>query len=301
MESKTAGGDRTELEFGRPEDVSVGIVGGAGEMGALFRRFFEEAGYTVRISDRDTPLDNRELVKSSSIVLFAVPLHLTVDVIRELVPLVREDQLLLDLTSLKAAPVEAMLQSRASVVGLHPMFGGGVKSFAGQTLAACPVRIEDKAWRELRALFESSGMRVKECTPEQHDRMMSIIQVLFHMTTMMMGRVLRELDVDIFETLEYTSPSYRLEMDILGRIFAQNPSLYAAISQLNPHTPDIVEELKKALGLYEKWFREEDLDSFARDFEESARHLGDFCKEAYEESSIILDLVVKLAERNRRP
>ena len=104
----------------------------------------------------------------------------------------RPDQLLMDLSSLKVRPIEAMLLSPSSVVGLHPMFGGTISSFAGQTIVACPVRIIPCRVDPLRRLFENQGMRVKECTPEKHDHMMSIIQVLFHVTTMLTGRVLRE-------------------------------------------------------------------------------------------------------------
>ena len=132
--------------------------------------------------------------------------------------------------------MKEMLESPAFVVGLHPMFGGRISNFAGQTLAACPVRIDQAQWQWLRDLFTSSGIRVKECTPDEHDRMMSIIQVLFHLTTVLIGRTLRELDIDIGETMEYTSPSYRIEMNLVGRIFAQNPELYGAITQMNPNS-----------------------------------------------------------------
>ncbi|MFP5213793.1 MAG: prephenate dehydrogenase/arogenate dehydrogenase family protein [Acidobacteriota bacterium] len=273
----------------------VGVIGGLGEMGRLFSRFFAEQGYRVSVADVDTELSGKEVVESSDIVLFAVPLHKTVEVMRGLIPFTRPEQLLMDLTSLKSPPVREMLRSDASVVGLHPMFGGRVSSFAGQTLVACPVRVDPDVWASLREIFIKGGMKVKEATAEEHDRMMSIIQVLFHMTTMLTGRVLRDLGVDIAETMEYTSPSYRLEMNLLGRIFAQNGALYSAITEMNPYTGEIIGQLRAGLDSYEKWYEAEDLDSFIRDFERSADHLGSFCRRAYGESSQILDFTVKLA------
>ena len=205
----------------------------------------------------------------------------------------------MDLTSLKAAPVKEMLQSPACVVGLHPMFGGRISSFTGQTLAACPVRIGQAQWLWLRDIFTSSGIRVKECTPDEHDRMMSIIQVLFHLTTMLIGRTLRKLDIDIDETMDYTSPSYRIEMNLVGRIFAQSPELYGAITQMNPNSEEIFSALKDGLEVYEQFYRSANLDGFMEDFERSARHLGDFCANAYRESSEILDFSVDLANHKR--
>jgi prephenate dehydrogenase len=273
--------------------AQIGIIGGSGEMGRLFTRFFQERGYRVVVSDRDTGDKNREVAESSQIILFAVPLHRTVPIIRELIPYTREDQLLMDVSSLKTAPVQEMLRSPSCVVGLHPMFGGRVASLEGQTLVACPVRIPVSDWNGLRGLFTEAGIRVKESTPEQHDRMMSIVQVLFHMTTMLTGRILRELDIEIAETMDYTSPSYRLEISFLGRMFAQSGALYSAITQMNPHTPEIIASFKEGLELYEKWIGEGDLGAFVRDFEMSAAHLGDFCGQAYKESSAVLEYMIR--------
>lgn len=278
---------------------TVGIIGGLGEMGRLFTAFFENHGFRVRIADLDTPLTAEQAVRESDIVVFAVPLHETVRIIRELVPHTRPGQLLMDLTSLKAPPVRELLRSPAWVVGLHPMFGGRISGLNGQTLAACPVRIDPVDWEWLRSLFTARGIRLKECSPEEHDRMMSIIQVLFHLTTMLIGRTLRKLDIDIDETMEYTSPSYRIEMNLVGRIFAQNPALYAAITQMNSHSADIFEALKDGLGIYEEFYRSGNLDGFMEDFKRSAQHLGDFCRSAYRESSEILDFSVGLANSKR--
>lgn len=278
---------------------SVGVIGGQGEMGRLFSKFFTSHGFQVNIADLETPLTPERAMRESDIVVFAVPLHKTVPVMRELVPLARPGQLLMDLTSLKAAPVAEMLRSPASVVGLHPMFGGRVSTFCGQTLAACPVRISPDQWQWLRGLFTASGIRVKECSPEEHDRMMSIIQVLFHLTTMLAGRTLRKLGIDIYETMEYTSPIYRIEMNLAGRIFAQSPELYAAIAGMNPHTGRIFSELKEGLEVYENFYTSQNLEGIIEDFQKSARHLGDFCAEAYGESSALLDFSVDLANRKR--
>lgn len=276
----------------------MGVIGGLGEMGKLFSKFFRECGYRVEVADLNTPKTGRDVIEESDIIVFAVPLHLTIGIMRELIPFTRSDQLLMDLTSLKVSPIEEMMRSPASVVGLHPMFGGRVSSFVGQTLVACPVRIASPDWACMRDLLTQAGIKVKETSPEEHDRMMSIIQVLFHMTTMLTGRVLRDLGVDIAETMEYTSPSYRLEINILGRMFAQSGALYSAITEMNPYTPDIIAHFRQGLEDYEKWYGARDLESFIGDFKQSASHLGDYSCRAYKESSALLDFVVKLANKN---
>jgi prephenate dehydrogenase len=278
----------------------VGIIGGLGEMGKVFTKFFRERNYSVEVADLGTVRNNREVLQAADIVVFSVPLHETVAIIDELSPYVEPRHLLMDVSSLKVAPVQAMLRSPAAVVGLHPMFGGRISSLSGQTLVACPVRIGAVEWQQIRGMFLNAGMRVKECSPEEHDRMMSIIQVLFHVTTMLMGRVLRDLEADIDETLEYTSPSYRLEMSLLGRMFAQSGVLYSAITAMNPNTGNILALLRHGLECYEKWYGDRDFNSFVADFQQSARHLGEFCARAYQESSAILDFVIQLADQGEK-
>jgi prephenate dehydrogenase len=295
--SRLSGPDGPGLPWNKQS--AVGIIGGQGEMGRLFLKFFSSHGFPVEAADLNTPLTPEQAMRECDIVVFAVPLHKTVEIIRELIPLARPDQLLMDLTSLKSLPVKEMLRSPASVVGLHPMFGGRAATFSGQTLAACPVRIAPGQWQWLRGLFVASGIRVKECTPEEHDRMMSIIQVLFHLMTMLAGRTLRKLGIDIHETMEYTSPIYRIELNLAGRIFAQSPELYAAITQMNPNSAQIFSELKESLEIYEDFYKTENLAGIVDDFRQSAAHLGDFCSAAYRESSALLDFSVELANNIR--
>ena len=87
-------------------------------------------------------------------MVVSVPIGSTVPVIREIAPLLTCDQLLCDLTSLKVAPVKAMLRSSAQVVGLHPMFGPNTGSLAGQTIIATPARVEEPVLDRLLAIFQ---------------------------------------------------------------------------------------------------------------------------------------------------
>jgi prephenate dehydrogenase len=273
-----------------PPHARVGIIGGQGEMGRLFRGFFEKRGYQVDIADLKTPKSSKDVIESSDVVVFSVPLHRTVEIIEKNLAYLKPDQLVMDLTSLKVEPIHAMLKSKASVVGLHPMFGGSISSFVGQTVIACPVRIDSSAWNRLKAEFEKEGMVVKECSPEKHDKLMAVIQVLFHLSTMIQGRVIRELGIDIDETLGYTSPVYRTEICLLGRMFAQSEWLYSAISLMNPHTPQIINLIQAILNEYELWLKDKNLEALAEDFAKTRSHLGSFCQRAFEESTRLVEL-----------
>ncbi|HJJ37961.1 MAG TPA: prephenate dehydrogenase/arogenate dehydrogenase family protein, partial [Methanocorpusculum sp.] len=122
---------RTAGDEGVDPGKVVGIIGGFGGMGRLFSAVFERAGYEVLCSGRKTPVSNEDIALTCDIVIVSVPIRDTVRVIGEIAPLLSEEQVLCDLTSIKTAPVEAMLRSKAQVIGLHPMFGPSVSTFAG--------------------------------------------------------------------------------------------------------------------------------------------------------------------------
>ena len=57
--------------------------------------------------------------------------------------------------------------------------------------------------------------------------------------------------------------------------------------------------MKDGLEVYEQFYRSGNLEGFMEDFQQSARHLGDFCTDAYRESSEILNFSVELANDKR--
>ncbi|WP_241630808.1 prephenate dehydrogenase/arogenate dehydrogenase family protein, partial [Rosenbergiella nectarea] len=81
---------------------------GKGKMGRLFERMLLLSGYQVRILDKEEWQDAASLVSDAGMVIISVPIHLTEQVIRQLPPL-PEDCILVDLCSVKKAPLEAMM------------------------------------------------------------------------------------------------------------------------------------------------------------------------------------------------
>ena len=140
--------------------MKAGIIGGTGKMGRLFGPVFERAGYEVLVSGRSTPLTNSRLAEQCDLVIVSVPIRDTVRVIEEIAPVLTQNQILCDLTSLKVAPVAAMMKSEAQVIGLHPLFGPTVPSLLHQTIVVCPARATEDAVSSLLAIFGLKGQSV---------------------------------------------------------------------------------------------------------------------------------------------
>ena len=272
---------------------TVAIIGGAGAMGGCLAQMFADLGHAVMIADVQTQLTPTEAASVADVVLISVPIDVTVQVIAELGPLVREESLLLDVTSIKTEPVQAMLQhSKASVVGTHPLFGPSVHSLQGQRIVLTPGRGDD--WlRWLRTMFSARGLSIKESTPQEHDRAMAVVQVLTHFCTEVMGKTMAQFGVPLQETLQFTSPVYLMELLMTARHFAQSPQLYASIQTSNPLTNEITDAFLEAATAHKKDIQSKDRPAIEATFDEVRAFFGSFTQEALEKSSYLIDRLVE--------
>lgn len=230
------------------EKFKVGIIGGTGGMGRWFAGFFTQEGHPVIVSGRSRGPSPSEMASTCSVVIVSVPIGVTCDVIRKVSPFMKEDSLLMDLTSLKVEPMRAMLESSVSeVIGLHPLFGPGQPSLAGQNIALCPGR--GKNWLpRVRKLLEEKEARIVETTPERHDEIMATVQGINHLDTIILGLFLQEVGLDPAILERFSTPILRTKMEIIQKVFS-HPALYAEIIALNPY-------LRRMTDLYQRTFAE---------------------------------------------
>jgi len=270
----------------------AGIIGGTGQMGRFFANVFEEAGWEVIVSGKDTPTTNRDVAEMADLVMVSVPIHVTVGVIREVAGLLSEEQVFCDLTSLKVEPVREMLESRAEVIGLHPMFGPGAVSLRGQTIVVTPARCNPETLEGLLSVFCDQGAAITFSTPEGHDRMMAVIQGLTHFVTLTKAEAIRRTGADVGETLTFTSPVYRIEMGFVGRLLAQDAGLYGDILRMNPAVPEVLSEFEEAVRTLREIIESGDSERFQAFFAANAAHYASFLNTATEETDDLINHMV---------
>ncbi len=275
------------------EPRTVAIIGGGGGMGRCMAQLFGDLGHAVMIADLDTRLTPLEAARVADVVVISVPIDVTADVIRELGPHVRNEALLMDVTSVKAAPVRAMLEvTGASVVGTHPLFGPSVHSVQGQRVVITPGR--GAAWLDwLRMMFQARGLAIVETTPEDHDRSMSVVQVLNHFATEVMGQTVAALGVPLEQTLQFTSPIYLMELLLTARHFAQSPDLYASIQMLNPATREVTDAFIDAARKLQDVTAAGDHEAFRQVFADVRGYFGEFSDRALQQSDFLIDRLVE--------
>ncbi|NVO99083.1 bifunctional chorismate mutase/prephenate dehydrogenase, partial [Photobacterium damselae subsp. damselae] len=217
----------------KPTLRPIVVVGGYGQLGGLFCRLFELSGYQVRkLGSQDWDRAD-ELLSDAGMVVVTVPINLTVDVISKLNAL-PDDCILADLTSIKSEPLQAMLEVHSGpVLGLHPMFGPDISSLAKQVIVYCDGRNpEEYQW--LLEQFQIWGASLNRISAIEHDQGMTLIQALRHFTSFVYGVHLAEEDPNLDQLLSLSSPIYRLELAMVGRLFAQDAELYADIIMSSP-------------------------------------------------------------------
>ncbi|PKN71625.1 MAG: prephenate dehydrogenase/arogenate dehydrogenase family protein [Deltaproteobacteria bacterium HGW-Deltaproteobacteria-12] len=230
------------------KDAVIGIIGGTGGMGRWFARLLRKEGYKVHVCGRKTRLKISDLAGSCNVIVVAVPIAATAEVIRQVGPLMSADSLLMDLTSLKKEPVELMLScSRAEIIGCHPLFGPQLSDVRGQNVVLCPAR-GDKWLSWLKVILERKGLIVIEKAPEEHDEMMAIVQVLNHLNTISFGLALAAAGIDLTEINKLSTPIFQTKMEIVKKVFTENPGLYTDIIAQNPAAMNMLDLYEKALA-----------------------------------------------------
>lgn len=230
----------------------IGIVGSAGAYGRWLQRFFvERMGLQVIGHD---PADGgshavETLLQQADVLVFSAPIRHTPEVIAEYVARSagrERGRLWLDVTSVKQAPVQAMLRSQAEVVGLHPMTAPPkAPNLKGRVLVVCQARVQ--RWRPwLQTLCTALQAECVQATPEHHDKVMALVQAMVHATHLAQAGVLRGYASELGDPsalMPYRSASFELDAAMMARILSLNPSIYEDIQFGNPHVAPMLERL----------------------------------------------------------
>ncbi len=275
-------------------DATVLIVGGTGGMGKYFTEWFDKSGYDTRIlGSRDW--DNVEsLCKEVDLALISVPINKTVDVIKKISPFLPAKAVLADLTSIKTAPMKAMMDLyNGPVIGIHPLFGPTTSTMDKQIIVYTPGRDND-ACKWIIDQLSDWGAIIVESDEDEHDRIMAVVQALRHFATFTFGRFLYRKNIDLFRSLEFSSPIYRLELGMVGRLFAQAPALYSGIIFASQERREILKEFLSSISETMEIVNKGDKEEFEKQFNEIAEWFGPFSEQAMRESSFLID---KLIER----
>jgi len=294
MSSSRASQSASEFPRATTSPRKILILGGSGGMGSQYATLFKASGHEVRTLDKKDWPHAESLFHEIDVVIVSVPINITVDVIQKSAKYLRESTILADFTSNKTDALEAMKAAHIGpVVGLHPMHGPDVQNLSKQLMMVCHGHHEDQyTW--LINQFQLWGMRVLVVDHTRHDRVMHMVQGLRHFVALLHGSFMKEFNLKPEEILHFSSPIYRAELMMTGRIFAQDAELYADIVFANRERRDLLLKFMKHHERLAEIVQKGDKKAFIEEFESITRFFGDFAETALDESSYLIN---RLADR----
>ena len=270
-----------------PQIKKIVVVGGAGALGRIFVDMFRRSGYAVSVLEQHDWPNASEIFKDAGLVMVAVPIKLTESIIAKLDNL-PADCILVDITSTKQKPLAAMLAAhRGPVLGLHPMFGPDVASLVKQVVVVCHGRHEEQ-YQWLLQQIKIWGAMLQVVKAQEHDDAMVFIQAMRHFCSFVFGAHLASENPDLKQLISLSSPIYRLELAMVGRLFAQDPALYADIIFDNQGSLNLLtkfnQQFLKALSLVEA----NNKADFIKQFLKIGAWFGDYSKQSLLDSKKLL-------------
>lgn len=270
-----------------PDCQKVVVIGGKGQLGSIFVDLFNRSGYQVAIIEQEHWPNSEAILTDASLVIVAVPIRLTSSIINQLNDL-PEDCILADFTSVKESPLFEMMKAhQGPVVGLHPMFGPDVTGLIKQTIIVCDGRGKAQ-YQWLLNQFQVWGAKIYQVSAHEHDQAMSMVQVMRHFSTIAYGYHLMAEGSDIENLVNMSSPIYRLELIMVGRLFAQDPILYSDIIFANPDNISMMKRFAyRFLELLED-VESGDKEAFVTMFKQVSNWFGDYAGDFLAESKTML-------------
>ncbi|MFZ2087135.1 MAG: prephenate dehydrogenase/arogenate dehydrogenase family protein [Desulfobaccales bacterium] len=254
--------------------ATIALIGGSGQMGRWFQRFFREHGHTVLTADLDTRETPQEVAAQADVVILSVPIPKVVDIAKEISPHLRPEAALMDVTSVKQRPLDAMLKAFAGeVVGTHPLFGPKEKNIAGRTVVLCPGRGE--RWLNwLKDLLEGAGAKVKVTSATEHDRLMAVVQGLSHFVLIALEKSILQLGISPQDLEDYSTPTFDTLHRLAKRLLSQDTQLYACIQLANPANRPALRALDDAVADILYFIQRQNANGLVRLLEEIKEGFG---------------------------
>lgn len=272
-----------------PDLGQVVVIGGRGALGKVFVTLFEKSGYDVVALEKEDWLkdDTDALLRSAKLVIVAVPIIVTEPVIGRL-SMLSDDCILADITSIKGKPLKAMLDvHKGPVVGLHPMFGPDSPGMIKQVVVVCDGRQPD-AYSWLVEQMTTWGATIHHSSAQEHDEAMAFIQVMRHFNTFVYGQHLAGENPNLNDLTVFSSPIYRLELVMVGRLFAQAPELYGDIIFSNPDNFKLLRRFHNRFGDALAMLERQDKQAFIQQFKVVGEWFGDYAKRCLLDSKQLL-------------
>lgn len=223
--------------------MKIAVVG-AGKMGVWYAKFFSDKNEEVVLADRkkeklealkDLPVDLttnfQEAVCYADQIYLCVSINAIEEVVKAISPVLHQGQVVMDICSIKEAPVKIMHQyiKGATVLGTHPVFGPGSHGVKHKAYVLTPTNPEEEKFAAgFKKWLEQEEAHVFVMSPKKHDDLMAIVLGLPHFLGLVACETLLE-QKNLPETKQVAGTTYRMLFTLAEATALETPDLYAAV------------------------------------------------------------------------
>ncbi|MDH5442912.1 MAG: prephenate dehydrogenase/arogenate dehydrogenase family protein [Hadesarchaea archaeon] len=266
--------------------MKVAVIG-AGAMGQWLAGFVKQNLDEVVVADVSATKAERvakelgissksvaEAAAEAELVLVAVPISKTPEVIKSLTGQVQRGVLIADITSVKSDVVEVMktIEAKVELVSLHPLFGPGAASVKGKDFVVVPVK-PGQRYAALKNRLIELGARVTEMDAEEHDRLMAITQCMTHFVLLVYLDALKSMK-GLKQAEKLRTPMFATLLDLAKSVLAGNPELYGELQVRNRYARVVRSSLLEACRSLDIAFSAGDAKSVRAIFKEALAPWG---------------------------
>ncbi len=273
--------------------MKIALIGWTSKYGAWWQEYFQKKWKEVLISSRSTKLTPKEAVKDADIIIFTVSIRYTVKTIKELLPHISEDKLVMDFTGIKKQATDELKKyTKWEVVATHPMFWPWIKSLEDQNIIYDPVFTGNK-WNYIYDMWKKDGANLIKMTSQRHDEIVAIVQSSVHLVNLILWNILLKKWIDLKEIEKITTPVYRMQFSILSRFVSQQADLYADMQMENiPYKEEIIPLVRNYIDQAQNIIKSKDADQFNKNFNEIKNYIWqDFIDESIKITNKIDDIL----------
>ncbi len=255
--------------------LSIVIIGWTGKFWMVWKKYFERKWHNVIISSNNTQLKPEKAVKLGDIIIISVPIRNTVDVIKNIIPFIPDNKLLIDFTGIKKkASLELSKYTRGEVVATHPMFWPWVESLNNQNIIYDPIN-PWKKWDLFYAMLKEDKANFIQMESDKHDELIWIVQSSVHIINLMFWHILKKRWINLEDLIKISTPNSRMQICILARFLNQNASLYTDMQMHNEvYKNEILPDIKNYFNFIDDFINEKNTIEFENEFNDIKNYFG---------------------------
>lgn len=226
--------------------MKIAIVGHEGRMGRLLVSRLGAAGCEVAGVDRPlSPAVLRPALAGADVVLLCVPVEAMSEVLTLVGPLLATGQVLADITSVKALPMQMMEDAyHGPVVGTHPLFGPAPGEGPLPVAVVPGSEASEEAVRLVERLFQLMDCAPFRTTAAEHDRAAARIQGLNFISSVAYLATLAHDET----LLPYVTPSFRRRLEAAHKMLTEDAAIFEGMFEANPYSQDAVRSFRSFLS-----------------------------------------------------